>query len=734
MASGYSGNVSIAGNSNMLYRAYVNAWVSSQTDTTATVSYSFSVEMYWAYQYGVKANIYVNGSWQKEISGYLSSNPGANWRTVCSGSDSVTISKGSSAKSIPVKVNAWGETVSGYGSAGGSISVTVYVPISAITYYAPNAPSGLASVRESDSKNVLSWTGPSTSTTKPVSAILVERQVDGGSWSQVASLAASSTGYNDTSTSADHSYAYRVRAQNVAGYSGYATSGTTYNTPAAPTKVEASRLAETTVALAIANPANTATALELQRSTDAASWADVATIDGTVTEATDEPGGGTFYYRARNTRGELASDWSPASNAVVTITPPNAPTLKAPPSGAVVRKAQSSIEFQWAHNPIDGSAQTAAELRLSTDGGATWETVAVEGDGASYAVSNAFAVNSTVTWGARTKGAHEDFGPWSGNRVFYVRQEPSVAFSEPADGFIVENTPIEVSLQYDDPSGELAGAVLTVTDGAKAVYTRNMGTSTEAVILASEWLPENGMMYTLEVSMRSTSTLSASAVRAVSVDFVLPKPADVSVENDVETGYANLVVYVGEGEGLEEPASVAVWREHGGKRVLLADGLQAGSAVVDRYAPINSDYRYIVTSFADSGAANSTAVPARIDSQWFYFLFGGEVAKGRINPSGSRKVTRPNRRQVHFAGRALPVSFDDGSVSEERSVSMLLRSKAEADAFERMVWEHGRCVYKSGDGDVMHADVDVSDKQEWMQPTYYGSVSVSLTRIDGRDL
>ena len=734
MASGYSGNVIIAGNSSMLYRAYVDSWVSSQTDTTATVSYSFSVEMYWAFQYGVKANIYVNGGWQKEISGYLSSNPGANWRTVCSGSGSVTISKGSSAKSIPVKVNAWGENVSGYGSAGGSTSVTVYVPISAITYYAPNAPSGLASVRESDSKNVLSWTRPSTSTTKPVSAILVERKVDGGSWSQVASLAASATSYNDTSTSADHSYAYRVRAQNVAGYSGYATSGTTYNTPAAPTKVEASRLAETTVALAIANTANTATALELQRSTDATSWADIATIDGTVTEATDEPGGGTFYYRARNTRGELASDWSPASNAVVTITPPNAPTLKAPASGAVVRKAQSIIEFQWAHNPIDGSAQTAAELRLSTDGGATWETVAVEGDGASYAVSNGFAVNSTVTWGARTKGTHEDFGPWSGNRVFYVRQEPSVAFSKPADGFIVENTPIEVSLQYDDPSGELAGAVLTVTDGARAVYTRNMGPSTEAVILASEWLPENGMMYTLEVAVRSTSTLSASAVRSVSVDFALPKPADVSVENDVETGYANLVVYVGEGEGLEEPASVAVWREHGIKRVLLADGLQAGSAVVDRYAPVNSDYRYLVTSFADSGAANSTAVSARFDSQWFYFLFGGEVAKGRINPSGSRKVTRPNRRQVHFAGRALPVSFDDGSVSEERSVSMLLRSKVEADAFERMVWEHGRCVYKSGDGDVMHADVDVSDKQEWMQPTYYGSVSVSLTRIDGRDL
>ena len=55
------------------------------------------------------------------------------------------------------------------------------------------------------------------------------------------------------------------------------------------------------------NPALTATAAEVQRSSDAATWATIRTItSANVTSFDDTPGGGTFYYRVRNTRGSLA--------------------------------------------------------------------------------------------------------------------------------------------------------------------------------------------------------------------------------------------------------------------------------------------------------------------------------------------------------------------------------------------------------------------------------------------
>lgn len=872
-------------------------------------------------------------------------------------------------------------------AAGGKYTAnsgaTLYAVWKVVT---PAAPTDCTNTRNSDTKNTVAWTrGTNADTT--YSSVLIERSTDGGSWSQIASVSGTATSYADTTTSADHYYRYRVRAYNTTDYSSYATSDYTYNTPAAPTRVRAYRTDATTVKIEVTNAARTATALEVQRSSDESTWATVATVSGTpVTETTDTPSGGTFYYRARNTRGSLASDWSPVSNGVVTIVAPAAPTLVSPASGIVVSKAQEAVTFEWLHNPFDGSAQTAAELRYSTDGGSTWTTVAVDGNTASYALSNAFAVNSSVTWGVRTKGAHKDFGPWSGNRTFNVYQQPSVAFAQPTDGFVVENTPIAVELQYDDPSGELASASLAISDGSKVVWSRTV-TGLSYEIASDEWAPDNEATYYATVEVRSSSSLTASASRKFTTAFVPPIPARVDVEYDVETGLASLSTYlryplnvswngdptgfitayhvisdmwyckvsdyapsaeeviggkidlvllenqlsfsisaldiesmadgfllnvssladtikgefavsvtgdsmtfsphgsstltlshglwftystmfsryisslagpsgeqtsitwdgdttglveflpdsqaykvsdlfvssagdlvgqtvtfistsedyssitatltadniidmaeegfpalvptilVGTGEELnalvvysafslegisvaagtyfpkvddigyiseltlpgtaaapEEPKFISVYREVNGERVLLGDGLQPGAGLVDKYAPVNVDYDYVAVAIADSGAVSTSYLPARFDSQWFYFIFGDNVAKGRINPEGSKKLTRPNRRRQHFAGRQSPVSFDDGSVSDTRSVSVLLRTKEEADAFEQMMWDSGRCVYKSGDGDVIHADVELSDRPAWTSPTYYGSVSVSITRIDGEAL
>ena len=734
MASNYTSEFSFY-NGKRWARGYVEAWVSSQTDTTATIYWRIVCQQKSAALYGQEANGYVDGGYVGYCSGHLGSSTDY-YSNVCENSGYTTVSKTSAARSVPVTISTRVTPIDGYGSVTTDwYSATCYVSIAGITVYAPNAPSGLTNTRGSDTKNTLEWTAPTVNATHPVTAILIERQVDGGAWSQIASVSATATSYADTTTSADHYYRYRIRSQNGAGTSSYVTSDYTYNTPAAPVKVTASRLAETTVKLAIENAARTATALDVQRSTDGTAWQDVSSPQGSpVTEATDSPGGGTFYYRARNTRGDLVSDWSPTSNAVVTITPPNAPTLKAPASGVVVNKAQDVITFEWLHEPIDGSAQTAAELRYSLDEGASWEVIEVSGNGASYGLSNAFAVNSTVTWGVRTKGAHEDFGPWSGNRTFKVYQEPTVAFAQPADGFVVENTPIVIQLQYEDPSGDLVSAALAISDGSRVVWSRTV-TSLSYEITSDEWVPDNESAYYATVEVRSSSSLTASASRTFTTAFVPPVPAGASVENDVETGFARLSIYLDETASDLEPAdSITVYREVNGERVLLGEGLQAGAGLVDRYAPVNVDYRYVVVSVADSGAVSTTYVPARIDSQWFYFIWGENVAKGRTNPEGTKKLTRPNRRRRHLAGRPSPISFDDGSVNDTRSVSVLLRTKAEADAFDQMMWESARCVYKSADGDVLHADVELSDKPAWTMPTYYGSVSVSLTRIDGRAL
>lgn len=599
--------------------------------------------------------------------------------------------------------------------------------------WTPNAPSGLSHSRASDVKNSLSWTNNAT-TTRPYSSIKVERQVDGGSWSQVASVSGAATGYSDTTASANHRYSYRIRAYNSAGYSPYTSAtATTYNTPAAPSSVSSAVKSGTTVTVTVANPAATATSLELQKSADGSSWSAVATAEGSpVTSLDADLGGGEWWLRARNLRGSLASEWTASASKTVTECPPAAPSLVSPPAGAVVSKADEHVEFSWLHNPVDGSAQTAAKLRYSTDGGATWTEVEVAGGAGAYSLDNAFAVNSEVTWGACTKGADEDHGPWSGNRVFHVRQAPSVAFAQPADGFTVENMPIAVELQYADPSGDLASASLAVSDGAgTVVYRRDMGTATACSVGAGDWLPESGAVYTLVASVRSTSTLEASCLREVAVDFVPPQPAELGIEPDAETGYVVLSVSVqADGHG-EEPASISVYRACGGERVLLGEGLSAGAAVVDKYAPLNEDYRYEAVTFAASGAVNSTAFDARVDTPWAFLYFpGGGIARGMWDPGESWKI-KQDAEYVQYAGREYPVAYLRDGTEETHSVTVALPSREEAAAFRRMMAAHEPVVAKLWDALVFHAVPQVQGKPRSAAGSCWGEVSVDLTRVDG---
>ena len=635
----------------------------------------------------------------------------------------VTVAKGNAAKTVYF-TGSYRLVAMLAGTSTASLAMTVPALVA-------DAPTSCTNTRVSDTRNDVSWTRGANADASYASQ-RIERRIDGGAWSEIASVGASATSYADTGTSANHSYAYRVRAYNTTGYTAYAESLATHNTPAAPTSIAASRTGETGVLLEIANPANTATALEIQQSSDGSSWGDSTSYEGKVTTVAVNPGGGTFYFRARNTRDDLASDWSPASNAVVTVTPPAAPTLVAPVSGAVIDSSSESIALQWAHNPIDGSAQTAAEARWSTDGGETWYALAVDGAAQSAEIETP-AANTEVVWQVRTKGAHADYGAWSATRTFSVKSAPVVVIEEPESGFVLERMPLEVRLSYDDLSGSLVSATLTVERDGATVYTREMGSSTEASIRASDWLPENHASYTVRVSVRSSSTLTASALRELQVEFVPPAEVDADISYDEATGYASIVVGSAPSEGVPV-VSISVYRVVGESRKLLGDGLSAGAEVIDRNAPVNVPYAYEVVAFAESGAYSANTIPALLESPWFYFYGKNVDAKAKWNPSGQVKPSRPNKRRVSYAGRELPVSYDTPNFADERSVSLLVRTKDEADAFYALMREGGRCVYKSGDGDVIYADIDVSVKQSFQSATYYGTVSVTLHRIDGEEL
>lgn len=932
MASGYTA-IEYFATGSMSYRGYLTASVTSETATTATVSYTATVQMRYAYLYGV--GIKISGG--KSKTGYLTSNPGSSWKNVCSVSGTFKVDKKASKFNYSVTAKAYGTKVGGVGAADSdSESVTVKVAIPAMSYQKPDAVTGTSATRNSDTRATVKWTN-NTSSKKPYSSIKIERATNGGAWSQIASVSKNATSYVDTSVAPNGYYRYRIRPYNPAGYGSYATTGIVYNTPAAPTKVTAARLVTGGVGLTITNPANTATALEIQRSEDKETWETIATKSGKVTEATDAPGDGTFYYRARNTRGTLVSDWSPESAAVITICAPDIPTLVSPASSTVLETLQPEITFQWQHNTLDGSVQTAAQVRycvyisyLDED----WVTLDVEGDADSLTIENSFSANDKVKWNVRTKGAADDWSEWSANRYFDIAVAPVVYFEEPENGAIIEKTPVNVSIKALDESGSFTSGKFQVIGEDKVLYERELESLEPFEVTKEQWAPVNGEDYTLIATVNSTSRLSGTANVPVTIQFKPPRPADLDVEFDEETGICSImadasakswaltgtnsvevesldtgteltsltvygkslvegtttnpkpvqtvenvsitlgsweygatslkladhpsgardalvvddegnvsvvtnvyqvevqpsteswtesegmfvltatetytadeyafcdygacilgehtvnipsgdvefetfvstygntpftVYYTGEtttetltttepptletpfsfeatakldvdvelelNNGDVDPVTVTVSRIYNGERKVLCENIDVGSALIDKYVPLNEPLVYEVVTAAESGATTTVTVDFETKTPWWFFYFNNEgIARAKWNPETDITKGRPSDESVVYWGRDYPVLYEGKNLSDERSFSAALMTKEEANAFNKLLEYGGRCVYKSGDGDVFHAYVTHSITPVYSTAAYYGTIAVNITRIDGDEL
>lgn len=144
MADAYTRTIQIAGRQRY-YRGYILANVSSTTDTTVTIVAAACMDCQYAALYGAAGEILMNGAWKTSFSGVMN-NTGGGWVTFTrSNAVTGTFQRTNSDYQVPVTVNVWGQTVNGYGSAGGSASATVYITIPARQYSAHGNPTISAS-------------------------------------------------------------------------------------------------------------------------------------------------------------------------------------------------------------------------------------------------------------------------------------------------------------------------------------------------------------------------------------------------------------------------------------------------------------------------------------------------------------------------------------------------------------------------------------------------------------
>lgn len=605
-------------------------------------------------------------------------------------------------------------------------------------YTTPTAPSGLSYSRASDTKVNLSWANNSSSYTQ----VRVERSTDGGAWSQIASLSKGTTSYSDTTTSADHSYKYRIRAYNGGLYSSYNTgSSTVVMTPAAPTKITTAAAGGTNVTVTLTNPSNVATKVQYQVSTGGgASW-------GTTQESANLTSFsvsivGTEKVRARNYNSTGTSAWI-TSDFITTICPPNPPTLTAPSSN-ILNIADGSITFSWLHNSLDGSTQQNAELDYSTDGGSTWTQVQNIGTAQSYTMAIPWNPGDTVTWRVKTKGADASFSDWSATKTFNVYEAPSVNITAPSGLSPITSMPVSISADYTDMVGfTCEQASYTLRSNGAPLFSEPMsitatanGTTLTASLDVNEFLPENGGTYEIVVNARSSSSLEYETNVTFGINFAEPVEGGIEITDDPDTGYAYIMASF-DNTGAPEPAvNISVSRINpDGSMTPLLENADNNSGVTDKFAPLNTPYQYAVTTHASSQAVKTVYFDNIIESNRWFAYWGDNLAWAAWNPDGNYTLTRPEKIRVRYAGRKWPVSYDSKAIEQRHSMTWTVLDMDDwSNGFVQLMEDGGRGVYKSCDGAVFHADFEYSATPEYTSATRIGSITLTIVRIDGDKL
>jgi hypothetical protein len=590
-----------------------------------------------------------------------------------------------------------------------TVSVSASIVLPARPYTAPTAPTIGTNTRNSDTSNTVGWTNNST-TAAPYTNLYVERQADGGAWVQVASLAGSATSYTDTTTAANHGYAYRVRVSNSAGSATSAASSTTYNTPAAPSGCAAVKTGASAVDVSWTDESATETAFEIDRTADAGeTWTNAGSVGEGVTAFSDASApGGTVAYRVRATRSALASAYSATSNSVATITPPAAPTLAVWPAYSPTGTA---LRVSWQHNPLDGSAQSAADVVYTIDGVETTDTTTIEDATAYYDIPiTGVLATKVVTVKVRTYGLDPTAGPYSATQSTTLADTPQAAITTPAtDATVVTATPLGVEWSYTDEFAQ-AGWTLRLYEGEVLKGTW-AGTTETSQSVAASFLSDAGS-FSLVLEARSGSGFTVTAERDFTTDYDPPTVPEVYASFDEDTLAVTVSVVAGATGALPPTDHLEIWRvetsDGASETSIVVDDAESGSLVTDRTPRLGQGVTYRGVAFASNGAYSTADIVIDTSSSGrFAVNFGdgdGELVVLAENPARLRPATDDSETLV-FAGRSRPVVYTGEHTLQTIEFSADTRDAATLTALASLAQWRKAAVWRACDGERQRVKV-----------------------------
>ena len=477
------------------------------------------------------------------------------------------------------------------------------------------------------------------------------------------------------------------------------------STPSTPTVERVLQDGSAAVKLTWSNNASNATGTRVWRETYGSGGETIRDGGAIDTFIDAPPTGGTYRYQVQNYNSDGNSGWSNSSDWIQPLAAPAAPTLLAPASGVMIDAASNQVQLTWQHNPVDGSAQTSAQLQWRSN--AAWQSVNLNEE-QSYSWPITFHQNSDIQWRVKTKGLFEDFSPLSETRMFRIRTSPGVQLADIPE---ITAYPVPIQWTFNDVKGTQANARISLALDDRVVWSKQIdGDATSFNLQPADFRLKNNKTYRIKLEVTSTTGLQGSTSTEFATNFTPPKKPSLELRANSNTLEVECRVKIDGGD--RDIEQIIITRNN----KVISESQFDGVPKIDALPPLDIPIKYTATAINKAGSAASISDYIVVKSDPCIMINYGDSLQhfckliGNVSTSSSRKIEKSTFQAANAKHPITTFGTHESTSGSFSGVAFIDgRNGSSIAEFEQLSRYVGKCVLRLpwGERHVVTLDVDI---------------------------